>query len=103
MTKFEKQCIEVNEKLGLGEIMFFPEPGRKPEVFEDDGTLHVVRRGQRACFDVSNGQDYSARKQNGVTRKVLDALGITLTPKQERSVFLKDEPDQDEPAEGWDY
>lgn len=102
MTKFEKQCNEVADLFDLGEVLFFPDKGRKHEVFEDDGTLHVVRRGQRACFDVSNGQNASARRQNEVTRKVLAALEIELSPKEEIYVFQK-EDDQEEPAKGWDY
>lgn len=96
MTQFEKLCREAVERLGLDDVIFFSAAGEKPDVVEDDGTLHVTRRGQRACFDVSNNQNDSARVQNKKTLSVLKALDIKLTDKQLLRVLVKDTQDDGE-------
>ncbi len=72
--KFRKRCLKVAEKLDLA-VDFNDDP-RADDTFEDDGTLHVLRGGLRACFDVSNGQTCEADMQNAWTRAVLTALSM---------------------------
>ncbi len=69
---FRKLCEKIAEETGL-EIDFYKEKGRKKDAFHDDGTLHVISRGVRACFWV--GQDDNTRA-NERTRAVLKMLDI---------------------------
>jgi len=75
MTKFEKQCNEVSEKLNVDVIIWNKETSQEP--FEDDGNLNITKRGIRACFDVGCGQSLGGKEQNERTLAVLNALGIT--------------------------
>jgi hypothetical protein len=80
MTKeqFKRKCQRVCDALGLDDPYFPDVEGEDfaPRVFEDDGTLHVVRNGMRVCFDVNNDE---GSVQNERTRKVLGALNIKVT------------------------
>ena len=79
ITRFQKRCEQVAEKLGL-EVIFF-EDTNKPDQFEDDGTLHVQNGSLRACFDVSNGQALSGADQNSKTRLVMAELKLRITDR----------------------
>lgn len=69
---FEKKCREAAERLGLGEPLFLADE-RQAAAYEDDGALHIVRRGLRAVFNVDNDD---GRVQNKRTREVLEAMGM---------------------------
>ena len=71
---FVKQCQAVADDIGIH--VWFTEDTSDHTAFEDDGSLHVVRYGTRAMFDVSNSQNDEPVAQNEKTRKVLTALGI---------------------------
>lgn len=73
-TKFEHDCERVAERCEITVMFVHGEPYQKP--FEDDGALHVVRRGVRAVFDVSRGQDAGPAEQNAMTRMVMDDMGM---------------------------
>lgn len=64
------------------------------DVFEDDGTLHVIRHGIRACFDVGAGQSLSGYEQNQNTIKVIEHLGITSY--NNKRVFVEETNEEDE-------
>lgn len=72
MTKFETECRKVSENTGI-DVMFFPDKG-KSDLTQDDGTLHITKRGLRACFDVGRGQSATGKEQNERTRAILSAL-----------------------------
>lgn len=72
---FRKKCEKVAEEMGI-EVDFHDDSPAKSDTYEDDGTLHIRRRGLRAAFDVSNGQALDGKSQNENTRKVLVALGM---------------------------
>ena len=48
--------------------------GKKSSAYEDDGVLHVEKRGLHACIDI--GQDRPLRQQNERMTKVLTHLGM---------------------------
>src|SRR5579864_2056706 len=77
LTKFETACNAVSEKLGIDVMFFDDETGSS--VVEDDGNLHITRRGKRACFDVGNGQSLNGKQQNERAKKILAELGIEAT------------------------
>ena len=76
---FEKKCLKIGDDLGIGVTFFSGEAYTDGITFHDDGTLHVVRVGVRACFDVSNSQSLSPKEQNDTTRKVMRALNLKVT------------------------
>lgn len=94
MKKFEKQCREVAAKLDIGVLFFDGESGSS--VFEDDGNLHVRRRGFRASFDVGNCQVREGAEQNQWTKQVLHELGIKLTPEVERNALVEEHEEDDD-------
>ncbi len=89
-TAFERKCIAVNEKLGLGEILFFPDE-RRADAFEDDGCLHVVKGGMRACFDVASDD---AAVQNERARAVMTELG--MEKKIDDRVLVDEKADEED-------
>ena len=72
MTAFEKKCKAVADDIGI-EVTFYPDNDRA-NAYEDDGALHVVRCGQRACFGVGIADDPVEQTKN--TRLVLTALKL---------------------------
>lgn len=91
MTKFETECRKVSEATGI-EVTFHPDK-EKSDPVQDDGTLHITKRGLRACFDVGLGQGATGKYQNERTRAILSAL------KMEDCIndhVLVDEEDEDE-------
>ena len=94
-TAFEKRCRKVAEDMDIG-IDFYDDDS-KAGAHEDDGTLHVVWRGKRACFDVSNCQDDAPSVQNGKTRQVLKSLGLEKWIGED---VLVDEDDEDDEEQG---
>jgi hypothetical protein len=60
--------------------------------FEDDGALHIVRFGYRACFVVSESQDHPKR-QNELTRRILNDLGIDIDGDR---VFVDEDSEHDD-------
>jgi len=71
-TKFEIQCEGVAEKHGV-DVIFFDDI-RKMSALEDDGNLHVIKRGLRACFGI--GQDEKISIYNEKTEGILTDLGM---------------------------
>lgn len=65
------------------------------DIYEDDGTLHVVRHGRRYCFDVSNGQSDSGYTQNKKTYDVIVDLGL-LTSYDPKRVYVEEEEYEEE-------
>lgn len=87
-TKFQIVCEAVAETTDVG-VMFVPDSTlSKP--YEDDGTLHITKRGMRACFDVGRGQSLSGAEQNKRAVAVLSALGL---PKTEDTMVDEEEGD----------
>lgn len=76
MTKFERNCRKAAEKLGYGEddFHFAPTESKTDDAFEDDGTLHIEKKGQWAYFWI--GQDYSAEMWNEKVTEILTAIGL---------------------------
>jgi len=93
LTAFQKRCIFVADFCYLPEPSFY-EDRRKSEAHHDDGTLHVIWRGQRACFDVSNCQDDPEHVVNEKTRKVL--IGIGLEKFIGDRVLVEEDDDEDD-------
>ncbi len=89
---FKKKCEKVSEDLDIP-VVFYDDP-RKTAAFEDDGYLHLVKNGVRACFDVANAQTYTAYQQNANTKAVLDALNFKEYTLQ--IVFVDDKEDEEE-------
>lgn len=89
--KFQVQCEAIAEELGI-HVMFFPDSPSKP--CEDDGNLHITKRGLRACFGVGLGQSLGPKEQNANSQLVLDALGITKFDKS--AVMLDETEDEDD-------
>jgi hypothetical protein len=77
MTKFEKKCREVSEKLDISVMLFQNKAPFKP--YEDDGNLHIYKRGEHASFDVGGGQNLPGDKQNERTRSIMKELGLAVT------------------------
>lgn len=90
MTKFEKLCREVASATGI-DVDFY-EDRRPADVFEDDGTLHVMYRGLRAVFDVGSGQSLTGEEQNTRTRLILEKLDRPVTDR----VLVEEYEDDDE-------
>jgi hypothetical protein len=85
---FKKKCLAVDNN-----VMFIATRESDDE-FEDDGTLHVVRHGTRAVFDVSNGQTDNTKAQNEKTRQIMKALGAEK--KLSSRVLMDESEDEDE-------
>lgn len=95
ISKFEKLCREVSEKTDI-EVIFFDDE-HASDAHEDDGNLHVTRRGLMACFDVGGGQELSASRQNDRTRTVLRGLGMESAINEHTLVDeTEDDEDDDE-------
>ncbi len=75
-SKFEKQCDEVAAKTGVDFYIPWTDEVMKLDVHEDDGNLHIHKRGVHACFDVGKGQSLCGKEQNERTRAVLMALNL---------------------------
>lgn len=84
LESFLRACK--NHPLCTGAVFFEDD---EDDVFEDDGTLHVVRHGFRVCFDIRN--EVSVQNNNAI--KILEVLNIKDF-KPER-VFV-DESDEDD-------
>jgi hypothetical protein len=89
-SKFRSQCESVASNLGY-ELNWFDDVNRANNAFHDDGCLHIVRRGERACFDVSHGQSDSGLEQNRATREILGKLKLPVTDR-----CLTDEDDDED-------
>ena len=89
-TKFETLCNQVAERYGLQEPMFFTD-NQKQDPFEDDGNLHVMRRGLRAVFGI--GDEVPSEEYNHLTRCILTDLGLE---KKINDRVLLEEEDGDE-------
>jgi hypothetical protein len=76
-SKFRTNCETI---LGY-ELDWFDDGKRADDAFEDDGSLHIRRRGERACFNVSHDQSDSGSEQNRATREILGKLGIPVTAR----------------------
>jgi len=96
MTRFQSRCLEVAEQVGV-EVHFYDETVAKADAFHDDGTLHVQKSKMRACFDVSNSQNLSGRKQNKNTEAVMQALGLEVTSR----VLVDDFDEEDNEDDSW--
>lgn len=84
--RFQLQCEAVSEKTGIN-VMFLDD-NQNSEPCEDDGNLHIIKHGLRACFDVGREQCASGKEQNERTRKVMTELGME---KQITDMVLVDE------------
>ncbi len=93
-SKFQIECEALSEKTGIYVMFFEDKDAQKP--VEDDGNLHITKRGLRACFDVGNGQSLSGKDQNENTRTILKALGMEDAINDRT---LVDETDEDEENE----
>jgi predicted GNAT superfamily acetyltransferase len=72
--EFVEECREIAVKLDVELTFYDEEKGRgASRSFEDDGFLHVVFRGKRACFTVNVNDD--PVRQNDLTREILKGLG----------------------------
>lgn len=91
-SKFETQCEKVSEDTGI-DVMFFDDD-TNPAPCEDDGNLHITKRGLRACFDVGMGQNATGKVQNERAKKVLEALKITKFKPE--MVFVDETEDDDD-------
>ncbi len=83
---FREQCEEVADALSI-DVVFFNET-RPSTVFEDDGALHIVRRGVRACFGVENDDP---QLQNEKASRVLAGLKIPET----KAAFVDEDDERD--------
>jgi hypothetical protein len=92
-TKFEIECQKIADTLNLGDVLFFADECKEPP-FEDDGSLHVIKRGMRACFDVGDGQRRDGKSQNEFTRAVLTALKMERFINDRTLVEENDEDDE---------
>ena len=88
---FKKRCESVADQIGVT-VDFFKD-SHQQEPFEDDGNLHIVRNGLRACFDVGNGQSNTGKKQNVLSEHILAALGIKSYIRNRVLVEEDDEED----------
>jgi len=93
-NKFERDCAKVAETTGISVNFFGAPKGQKQSFYEDDGSLHLHKRGGWACFDVGNGQSLSGKEQNERTRKIMEALGLPITDR-----VLVDETEDEEDDE----
>jgi hypothetical protein len=90
---FRRKCERVSEATGI-DVIFFDDPPGNPDVFEDDGNLHIrLASGLRACFGVDPAQDGSGAGQNAKTRKVMEALGMKR--KITDRVLVEEDDDED--------
>lgn len=89
MGKFQADCERVAEQAGVN-VTFYVEPREKPCAHEDDGFLHIRKRGLRAAFDVANDEP---KCQNAKTREILTALGMEHAIGEET---LAEETDDDD-------
>ena len=91
-NSFRLKCDKVFKDLDM-EPLYFEGEDRADDQFEDDGVLHVIRGGLRACFDVRRGQSLSAVAQNTNTAVVMNALGLKkhIDPR----VMLDEDEDSD--------
>jgi hypothetical protein len=78
----------------IDDTPMFCEGENGTDVFEDDGYLHVRRRGTRAVFNVSKGQTLNGEEQNKRTVIVMEALG--MKSKIDERVLVDEEPDEEE-------
>lgn len=76
LSKFQQQCINVSEETGIGVTLYHDERGEKDDAFEDDGTLHIRKRGIRACFNVVAS---SSLEQNDDTREIMGLLRLEVS------------------------
>jgi hypothetical protein len=76
MTKFERSARRVAKELGYeGDDFHFADNTRKnDDAYEDDGTLHIEKRGEWCYFHI--GQDYPARVWNEKVTEILTAMGL---------------------------
>jgi hypothetical protein len=85
---FPQQCQAIAEATGF-EVTLIRDVACKPCAFEDDGFLHIVRRGIRAAFWVSH-DDPSVQNEN--VRDILRRLKIKPTIE---TLVEEDEQDND--------
>ena len=67
---------------------------RDDDAFEDDGCLHIIRKGIRACFDVGDCQLLKPREQNENAQEVLDYL--KLDDFDHKRVFIEEPEEEDD-------
>lgn len=93
MTKFEKQCTAVSEKLDISCYFPWEDSDMKLDAYEDDECLHIHKRGVHVCFGVG-GDDYTGKQQNERTRAVLEALKLSRLMNQR--VWVDESCEEDE-------
>lgn len=71
--EFKQKCQRISDQLGLADPEFY-EDSDQQDPFYDDGTLHVVKYGVRACFHLD--EDTEGSLQNERTRIILGALNM---------------------------
>lgn len=77
MTKFERIARKVAEQLGFtstDDFIFGPESRKGDDCYEDDGNLHIEKKGEWACFSI--GQDLSYKAWNEKVREIMSKLGL---------------------------
>ena len=74
--KFLNACHLAAEIIGrdIDENLTWAVESKKTSTAEDDGILHVEKRGLHVCFDI--GQDRPLKEQNERMTKVLTYLGL---------------------------
>ena len=73
-TAWEKKCEKAADDAGVKVLFFADIDISESDQYEDDGTLHVVRKGgQRASFLL---EDMPAKKYNAKTIAIMTALGL---------------------------
>jgi uncharacterized Zn-finger protein len=90
---FIARCEDIDAESDIG-VMFFTD-AKSPDIFEDDGNLHVRRFGMRAVFDVGKSQTATAKEQNERTAAVLAALSVAGKAKADR-VFVDADDEGDD-------
>lgn len=98
LTKFERDCQKVADDLGIEVDFYRNESGS--DCYEDDGVLHIRKRGIRAAFSVDASQD-DATEQNERTREILTALN--MANKITDRVLVEEEDEQVCPCCGQEY
>lgn len=68
----EKAAALIDEEIDLN--LTWPVDSRETKAYEDDGCLHVEKRGLHVCIGI--GQDRKFRDQNERMLKVLTALDM---------------------------
>ncbi len=90
IERFKKKCNDISADTGIN-VGFYTD-AREKAAFEDDGVLHIVRHGCRACFDVDTGQSSPPSLVNDNIEAVCKALKIKANPLW----FCEEEEEKDD-------